>query len=167
MADSYNGILYFPYIILYYCYDLHKYNVELKTRYRGVCTGWFQLCLVAQSVKNLPAMRRPGFNSRVEKIPWRRKWQPTPVFLPGESHGQRSLAVHGVARVRQDLATKLLLLSQYLSTFVSILYQISCSLASVRTSPSSLFFFKGILIILDPLHSFITHTKITSQTKNC
>ena len=28
----------------------------------------------------------------MEKIPWRRKWQPTPVFLPGESHGQRSLA---------------------------------------------------------------------------
>ena len=28
----------------------------------------------------------------VEKIPWRRKWQPTPVFLPGESHGQRSRA---------------------------------------------------------------------------
>ena len=32
-----------------------------------------------------------GFDSWVEKIPWRRKWQPTPVFLPGESHGQRSL----------------------------------------------------------------------------
>ena len=30
-------------------------------------------------------------DSRVGKIPWRRKWQPTPVFLPGESHGQRSL----------------------------------------------------------------------------
>ena len=28
----------------------------------------------------------------VRKIPWRRKWQPTPVFVPGESHGQRSLA---------------------------------------------------------------------------
>ena len=28
----------------------------------------------------------------VGKIPWRRKWQPTPVFLPGESHGQRGLA---------------------------------------------------------------------------
>ena len=26
------------------------------------------------------------------KIPWRRKWQPTPVFLPGKSHGQRNLA---------------------------------------------------------------------------
>ena len=28
----------------------------------------------------------------VGKIPWRRKWQPTPVFLPGEFHGQRTLA---------------------------------------------------------------------------
>ena len=27
-----------------------------------------------------------------QKIPWRRAWQPTPVFLPGESHGQRSMA---------------------------------------------------------------------------
>ena len=27
----------------------------------------------------------------VRKIPWRRAWQPTPVFLPGESHGQRGL----------------------------------------------------------------------------
>ena len=34
---------------------------------------------------------RPGFDPWVGKIPWRRKWQPTPVFLPGESHGQRSL----------------------------------------------------------------------------
>ena len=46
--------------------------------------------LVTQIVKNLPA-RRPGFNPWVGKIPWRRKWQPNPVFLPGESHGQRSL----------------------------------------------------------------------------
>ena len=35
--------------------------------------------------------KRRGFNPRVGKIPWRRTWQPTPVFLPGESHGQRSL----------------------------------------------------------------------------
>ena len=35
--------------------------------------------------------RRRGFYSWVGKIPWRRKRQPTPVFLPGESHGQRSL----------------------------------------------------------------------------
>ena len=35
--------------------------------------------------------KRNRFNPWVRKIPWRRKWQPTPVFLPGESHGQRSL----------------------------------------------------------------------------
>ena len=34
---------------------------------------------------------RPGFDPWVRKIPWRRKWQPTPVLLPGKSHGQRSL----------------------------------------------------------------------------
>ena len=35
--------------------------------------------------------KRPRFDPWVRKTPWRRKWQPPPVFLPGESHGQRSL----------------------------------------------------------------------------
>ena len=37
-------------------------------------------------------LKRCGFDPWVRKIPWRRKWQPTPVFSPGESHGHRSLA---------------------------------------------------------------------------
>ena len=37
-------------------------------------------------------LKRLGFNACVGKISWRRAWQPTPVFLPGESHGQRSPA---------------------------------------------------------------------------
>ncbi|CAN0253687.1 unnamed protein product [Rangifer tarandus platyrhynchus] len=45
-------------------------------------------------VKNLPSItrrrKRFGFNPWLEKIPWSRKWQPTLVFLPGKSHGQRS-----------------------------------------------------------------------------
>ena len=36
--------------------------------------------------------QRPGFNHWVEKIPWRRTWQPIPVFLSVEFHGQSSLA---------------------------------------------------------------------------
>ena len=36
--------------------------------------------------------KRLGFNPWVRKIPWWRKWQPTPVFLPGKSHGKRNLA---------------------------------------------------------------------------
>ena len=42
-------------------------------------------------IKNLPTRPRPGFNPWIGKIPQRRKWKPTPVFLPGEFHGQRSL----------------------------------------------------------------------------
>ena len=41
-----------------------------------------------------------GFNPCFRKIPWRRKWQPTPVYLPGKPHGQKSLwaTVHGAAK---------------------------------------------------------------------
>ena len=46
---------------------------------------------VAQWLKNPPRQcRRCGFDPWIRKISWRRKWQLTPVFLPGESHGQRS-----------------------------------------------------------------------------
>ena len=48
--------------------------------------------LVAQMVKNLPVVQRLEFDPWVGKIPWRREQLPTPVFLPGESHGLRSLA---------------------------------------------------------------------------
>ena len=47
-------------------------------------------CLSLQ-VKNFLQCRRPGFDLWVRKISWRREWLPTPVFLPGKSHGQRSL----------------------------------------------------------------------------
>ena len=47
-------------------------------------------------VKNLACQcrrrKRRSFDPWIRKIPWNRKWQPTPVFLPGKSHGQRSLA---------------------------------------------------------------------------
>ena len=47
-------------------------------------------------IKNLPTnagrLKRRGFDPWVGKIPWRRAWQPTPVFLPEESHGERTLA---------------------------------------------------------------------------
>ena len=42
--------------------------------------------------------RRHRFHPWVRKIPWRRKQQPTPVFLPGKSHGQRSPVGYGVAK---------------------------------------------------------------------
>ena len=45
------------------------------------------------------------FDSWVRKIPWRREWQPTPVFLPGECHGQKSLVDYsswGLQRIRHN-----------------------------------------------------------------
>ena len=48
--------------------------------------------LVAQMVKNLRAMQETRFDPWVGKIPWRREWQRTAAVLPGEFHGQRSLA---------------------------------------------------------------------------
>ena len=92
----------------------------------------FLASLVAQLVKNLLAVRetpvqlglprwhsdkesacwrrshrRCGFDHWVGKIPWSRKWQPTPLFLPGKFHGWRSLAGYspwGRKRVRNDWA---------------------------------------------------------------
>ena len=47
--------------------------------------------LVAQRLKRLLGMWETRVDPWVGKIPWRRKWQPTPVVLPGESHGGKSL----------------------------------------------------------------------------
>ena len=49
---------------------------------------------------------RPGFQPRVGKIPWRREWQPTPVFLPGESHGQKGLVGYSPWGCKQSDTTE-------------------------------------------------------------
>ena len=61
----------------------------LYIKYTTYCVVWASL--VAQMVKNLPAMQETPVQSPGQKDPWRRKWQPTPVFLPGKSHRQSSL----------------------------------------------------------------------------
>ena len=65
--------------------------------------------LVTQMVKNLPVMQETGFYPWVKKIPWRRKWQPTEVFLPGESPWTEEpgeLQSVGFQKVRHHLVTK-------------------------------------------------------------
>ena len=58
-------------------------------------------------VKNLPEIRETWFNPWVRKIPWREEWQPTPVFLPGEFHGQRSLAGYSPWVAESDMTEQL------------------------------------------------------------
>ena len=61
--------------------------------------AWTQGFPGGSVVKNPPAMQETqvqGFYPWVLKIPWRRAWQPTPAFSPGEAHGQRSLVGHSL-----------------------------------------------------------------------
>ena len=76
-------------------------------------TSW--VSLVAQRLKRLPAMQEIGFDPWIGKIPWRRKWQPAPVFLPGESHGRRSLASYSPqGRKESDTTERLCFTSLHL-----------------------------------------------------
>ena len=63
---------------------------------------------VSQMVKICLQSRRPRFDPWVGKICWRRKWPPTPVFWPGEFHGERSLAGYSPwGRKEQDTAEQI------------------------------------------------------------
>ena len=69
--------------------------VSSNSNYLFLSHGWLQCWRALQEAQwqriHLQC-RRCGFDPWVWKIPWRRERQPSPVFLPGESHGQRSLA---------------------------------------------------------------------------
>ena len=85
----------------------------------GLWTALFSpvlnMILVAQMVKHLPAVLETGFDPWVRKILWRRKWQPTPVLLPGESHGQRSLVGYCPCGHKEPDTTEQLYLLTYLN----------------------------------------------------
>ena len=110
--------------------------------------------LVAQ-FKESACQSRRGFDPLVGKIPWRRKWQPTPVFLPGKSHGQRSLVGYspwGRKRVRHNLATKQHL-SQELSSSPKTVLWCACvcaaDLVSKEMNPSYLKAFTHTILSLE------------------
>ena len=72
-------------------YSLQANNLQTVTGADKICTEVESMYLEAQLVKNSLQYGKPRFDPWVGKIPWRRARQPPPVFLPGESHGQRSL----------------------------------------------------------------------------
>ena len=64
--------------------------------------------VIKESACQCRGCRRHRFDPWVGKIPWRRKWQPTPLFLSGKSinRGTWRATVHGIAKSQTDLATK-------------------------------------------------------------
>ena len=83
------------------------FSLRVLTTKLGICTWlrWWRIGLQCG---------RPGFDPWVKKIPWRRAWQPTAVFLPGESHGQRSLVGYSPWDCIELDTTERLTLSLYL-----------------------------------------------------
>ena len=69
--------------------------------------------LVAQMVKNLPTMQEIWIDPWIRKIPWRRGWQSTPVFLPGKFYGQRSLMAYSQRGRKESDMTEQLTLSHF------------------------------------------------------
>ena len=95
------------------------------------CIRWRNSCasLVAQMVKNLPAMQETRVQSLGwEDPPWRREWQPTPVFLPGEFHEQKSLAGYSPWGPKESDMTKQL-------THREITKKLCCKLRPSTTCP--------------------------------
>ena len=70
---------------------LQTINVTVNKRHLGCGWGFPGEHSGKESACQCRRHKRCWFNPWVRKISWRRKWQPTSVFLPGESHGQRNL----------------------------------------------------------------------------
>ena len=103
------------------CHDLSFLNAEFQANFFTLLFHLHQATLLGfpgssagkESACQCRRHNRHRFDSWVGKISWRRAWQPTPVFLPGESHGQRSLVAcgpqdHRVAHNWSVLAVKIL-----------------------------------------------------------
>ena len=76
----------------------------------------------------------PGFNPQIGKIPWRRAWQSTPIFLPGKSHGQRSLAGYGPLGSKELDTTEVTQHAQHDLIFRSLIHFEFISVYKVRES---------------------------------
>ena len=73
-------------------------------------------------------MQKMWVQPRVGKIPWRRKWQPTPVFLPEKFYGQRSLAGYSPWGLKESVSTERL--STHACTVFSKLHEMYSALYS-------------------------------------
>ena len=68
--------------------EVRSTTIGYKRNYNGLPDG----AISKEPARQCRRCKRRRFDPWVGEIPWRRKWQPPPVFLPGESHGQRNLA---------------------------------------------------------------------------
>ena len=110
----------------------------------------FWASLVAHLLKNLLAIRRPGFNPWVGKIHWRKKWLPAPVFWPGEFQGLYSPWGSKDLDMTEWLS---LFTSFYPLSFMSSLFSAICKVSST-ISPCCISFSCGWFWSLPPIQCY-------------
>ena len=113
LEQNYVGIT--PTIIMtgFYC-EMRIYWIILADEQHDshqILPGSFSYCIVNSCWGSEFGEQRPISRLQVRKIPWRRKCQPTPVFLPGKYHGRRSLEVYSPWSHKELNMTECLILS--------------------------------------------------------
>ena len=109
--------------------------------------------------------RRYAFNPWVRKIPWRRKGQPTPVFLLEKSHAQRSLVGYspwGWKRIRHDVMTK-----QQLIAYDCFLLPLKNVVKCVRKAMPCLEYMKDIPVLLSASHIWLSQPLLSRKWSGC
>ena len=121
-------------------------NSETKLLENPCERGWLPRRLTGKELTG--QCRQCGFDLWARKIPWRRKWQPTPVFSPGKSHGQRSLVSYSLWGHKEPDTTERV--SMHMHTHMRIVYlgrisllrtwrqSISLNISQLKSDPSSL-----------------------------
>ena len=91
---------------LWYIYTMEYYSAIKQNALESVLMRWMKLEPIIQSEVSHKEKHQYSILTHIYmEFRWRRKWHPTPVFLPGESHGQKSLegsSPWGLQTVRQD-----------------------------------------------------------------
>ena len=99
------------------------------------CLGFPGGTSAKESTYQCRRLKRCRFSSWVGKIPWRRKWQPTPVFLPGKSHGQGNLVGYSPLGIKEGDTIERLSLLYILELDIMVFYWQANAMLMILQSP--------------------------------
>ena len=103
--------------IVYTHKHTHKYIIPCTEHLKNLSLKKYQSSKQKEEMSSqFPSLGSgSGLNPQVRKIPWRKEWQPTPVFLPGEFHGQRNLMGYSPWSRKESGTTDQLKISLFLN----------------------------------------------------
>ena len=127
-------------IELYLCYVCPTVSVVLRRMPEhnkhtfNICWRWLRRWRIHLQY------RRPEFDPWIRKIPWKSKWQPTPVLLPGKSHGQRSLVGYSPRGHKESDTTQWLNNNRRLAEATPVIISLQQPYSSGKKNVSTSFF---------------------------